>query len=76
MVGALGQFRGARKSIRASTHWPSNSRGFGTPDTTARVFGRSEIRPLQDRFAALNDWIGEEVTTFDEYEIPSARVGA
>ncbi len=55
---------------------PSNSGGFGTPDTAARVFGRNEIRPLQARFAELNDWLGEEVVTFDDYEIPPAPVAA
>ena len=29
---------------------PSNSGGFGTPDTAARVFGRNGIKPLQARF--------------------------
>ncbi|MGV4733216.1 phage portal protein [Burkholderia pseudomallei] len=51
---------------------PSNSGGFGTPDTAARVFGRNEIAPLQARFAELNEWLGEEVVTFDEYQIPPA----
>ncbi|MGV4665457.1 phage portal protein, partial [Burkholderia pseudomallei] len=55
---------------------PSNSGGFGTPDTAARVFGRNEIRPLQARFAELNDWLGEEVVRFDDYEIPPAPVAA
>jgi capsid portal protein len=36
----------------------SNSGGFGTPDTAARVFGRNELHPLQTRFAELNDWLG------------------
>ncbi|CAJ9474407.1 portal protein [Burkholderia pseudomallei] len=55
---------------------PSNSGGFGTPDTAARVFGRNEIRPLQARFAELNDWLGDEVVRFDDYEIPPAPVAA
>ncbi|CPG12435.1 phage portal protein [Burkholderia pseudomallei] len=55
---------------------PSNSGGFGTPDTAARVFGRNEIRPLQARFAELNDWLGDEVVTFDDYEIPPVPVAA
>ncbi|MBF3481256.1 capsid portal protein, partial [Burkholderia pseudomallei] len=44
--------------------------------TAARVFGRNEIRPLQARFAELNDWLGEEVVRFDDYEIPPAPVAA
>lgn len=49
---------------------PSNAGGFGTPDTAARVFGFNEIAPLQRQFAELNNWLGEEVVTFDDYEIP------
>ncbi|MGX5883121.1 phage portal protein, partial [Burkholderia gladioli] len=51
---------------------PSNAGGFGTPDTAARVFGFNEIAPLQVQFAELNNWLGEEVVTFDRYEIPPA----
>ncbi|KST74352.1 hypothetical protein WS76_09435 [Burkholderia humptydooensis] len=46
------------------------------PRAAARVFGRNEIRPLQARFAELNDWLGDEVVTFDDYEIPPAPVAA
>jgi hypothetical protein len=42
----------------------------------ARVFGRNEIEPLQARFAELNYWLGEDVVTFDRYEIPSAPAAA
>ncbi|MFG6746178.1 portal protein, partial [Burkholderia pseudomallei] len=38
--------------------------------------GRNEIRPLQARFAELNDWLGDEVVRFDDYEIPLAPVAA
>ncbi|WP_322027290.1 phage portal protein [Burkholderia sp. BCC1977] len=55
---------------------PSNSGGFGTPDTAARVFGRNEIVPLQSRFLELNDWLGEEVVSFDPYAIPPASPAA
>ncbi|WP_153075793.1 phage portal protein [Paraburkholderia bonniea] len=51
---------------------PSNSGGFGTPDTAARVFARNEINPLQARFLELNEWLGEEVIRFNDYEIPAA----
>ncbi|MGI4815410.1 MAG: phage portal protein [Janthinobacterium lividum] len=51
---------------------PSNSGGFGTPDTAARVFGRNEIKPLQGRFLELNEWLGEEVIRFEDYAVPPA----
>jgi capsid portal protein len=47
----------------------SNTGRFGAPDTAAEVFGRSEIEPLQRRFAQLNHWIGDEVVRFNTYSI-------
>jgi PBSX family phage portal protein len=49
---------------------PSNSGGFGTPDTATRVFARNEINPLQGRFLELNEWLGDEVVRFEDYEVP------
>ena len=51
---------------------PSNTGGFGAADTTAEVFGRNEIEPLQRRFAQLNDWLGDEVVRFNPYSIKPA----
>jgi len=51
---------------------PSNTGGFGAADTAAQVFGRNEIEPMQTRFTELNDWLGEGVVTFDEYQIGPA----
>lgn len=48
---------------------PGNTGGFGAADTTASVFGRNEIEPLQRRFSQINDWIGDEVVRFTPYVI-------
>ena len=48
---------------------PNNSGGFGDVEKAARVFARNEIRPLQARMRELNDWLGEEVITFDNYSL-------
>ncbi|WP_338616429.1 phage portal protein [Pigmentiphaga sp. CHJ604] len=49
---------------------PSNTGGFGAVGPAATVFARNEIEPLQQRFRALNEWMGEEVVQFDPYVIP------
>lgn len=51
---------------------PSNTGGFGAADTAAEVFGRNEVKPLQDKFLQLNEWMGEEVVRFVPYELPTA----
>jgi PBSX family phage portal protein len=51
---------------------PSNTGGFGTADTAARVFGRNEIEPLQAQFLAFNEWAGEEIVTFAPYTVEPA----
>ncbi len=53
---------------------PQNSGGFGSITEAARIFHASEIEPLQQRLATLNDWLGEEVVTFLPYvaEAPAA----
>ena len=48
---------------------PSNTGGFGAVLPAAQVFARNEMRPLQQRLASLNDWMGEEVVTFEPYVI-------
>jgi hypothetical protein len=52
---------------------PSNTGGFGAADTAAEVFWRNEIEPLQRRFAQLNDWIGDEIVSFNPYSISAPR---
>jgi capsid portal protein len=48
---------------------PSNTGGFGAMLPAAQVFARHEIKPLQDRFKEVNEWIGEEVVRFPGYEV-------
>ncbi|MBU70846.1 phage portal protein [Spongiibacter sp.] len=48
---------------------PTNTSGLGDPEKAAKVFAANEVEPLQERYRALNDWIGEEVMRFDEYRI-------
>ena len=49
---------------------PSNTGGFGAADTAARVFRYNEIRPLQQKFLAINEWAGEEIVQFEDYAVP------
>lgn len=49
---------------------PNNTGGFGDVGKAAAVMAYHEIGPLQARFKAINDWLGEEVVQFDKYEIP------
>ena len=48
---------------------PQNTGGFSDPATAAKVFGRNEIKPLQDKFRQLNDWLGMEVVRFEPYQL-------
>lgn len=48
---------------------PGNTGGFGAMLPAARVFARNELQPMQQRLAALNDWMGEEVVRFAPYVI-------
>lgn len=47
---------------------PTNAGGFGDVAKAADVFHHLEIRTLQGRFLELNEWAGEEVVRFAEYE--------
>lgn len=48
---------------------PANAGGFGNVTEAAQVFWRNEIKPLQDRLAAINTWLGDEVVTFEPYVV-------
>lgn len=48
---------------------PNNTGGFGSIKDAAGVFNRNELVPLQTMFTSINDWIGEEVISFDFYTI-------
>ena len=47
---------------------PANAGGFGDVEKADEVFYRNEIQPLQQRFLAINDWLGIEVVRFKERE--------
>ena len=48
---------------------PNNTGGFGSIEAASKVFVQNELAPLQSRFAELNEWIGEEVVSFKDYEL-------
>jgi PBSX family phage portal protein len=48
---------------------PSNTGGFGDVEKAALVFARNEVKPLQDRLLAINEWVGEEVVRFEAYSL-------
>ena len=48
---------------------PTNTSGFGSVIDAAKVFARNEVLPLQNRFTALNDWLGIDVISFTQYKI-------
>ncbi|OCS48502.1 phage portal protein [Ralstonia pickettii] len=52
---------------------PSNTGGFGDVEKAALVFARNEVKPLQDRLLAINEWVGEEVVRFEAYRLDERR---
>ncbi len=50
---------------------PNNTGGFGDVEKASRVFVRNELIPLQKRLQELNDWLGEDVISFEPYELGS-----
>lgn len=51
---------------------PNNTGGFGDVEKAAAVFARNELRPIMDDFLAINDWLGEPVISFQDYEVRTA----
>lgn len=47
---------------------PANAGGFGDVEKADAVFYRNEIQPLQQRFLAINGWLGMEVVRFKKRE--------
>jgi capsid portal protein len=56
---------------------PNVTGGFGSVTDAAKVFNTNEIKPLQTVFRQLNDWLGEEVISFNDYDlaVPHAETG-
>lgn len=52
---------------------PSNTGGFGDVEKAAKVFARNEVKPLQDRLLAINEWVGEEVVRFAPYTLDEPK---
>lgn len=48
---------------------PTGQASFGAVVPAAKVFSVNELQPLQTRFAQLNEWMGEEVVSFDPYDV-------
>lgn len=48
---------------------PTNTSGFGSISDAAKVFNINEIKPLQAKLSAVNDWLGKEVVKFKEYDL-------
>lgn len=55
---------------------PNNVGGFGNVKDASAVFVRNELRVLQADFEAINDFLGEEVVTFDPYKIEELEESA
>lgn len=51
---------------------PVNAGGFGSPKDASETWIQNELLPLQARFSALNDWLGEEVIRFESVAPPPA----
>jgi PBSX family phage portal protein len=49
---------------------PQNAGGFGSLREAAEVWASNELEPIQARLAQVNDWLGEEVIRFREFELP------
>lgn len=48
---------------------PTGTTGFGSVVPAALVSAINELLPLMARFRQLNDWLGEEVVSFDDYAV-------
>lgn len=53
---------------------PNEKGGFGDAEKAAWVFNANELKPLMDRFSEVNDWIGEAVIRFKDYELAKIQV--
>ncbi|MDN8662392.1 phage portal protein [Stenotrophomonas indicatrix] len=48
---------------------PQNAGGFGSIRDAAAVWAHMELAPLQSRLAMVNEWVGEQVVTFEPFTI-------
>lgn len=47
---------------------PQNAGGFGSIREAASVWAGNELAPIQRRLARVNEWVGYDVITFDEFD--------
>lgn len=52
---------------------PTSGVNGGDPLQVAKVFARNEVKPLQDNFLAANEFFGDEIFQFDNYEIEETK---
>lgn len=52
---------------------PNVTGGFGSVESAAKVFVLNELKPLQERFLELNEWIGQEVIRFQKYALDDPK---
>jgi PBSX family phage portal protein len=50
---------------------PANAGGFGDVEKADWIFYLNEIVPLQRRFQAINEWMGEEIVSFHQRQAPA-----
>lgn len=51
---------------------PNVTGGFGSISDAAKVFNINEIKPLQSKLRAINNWLGEEVIQFKDYDLDTS----
>lgn len=86
-VAAKDEFRGIKDTSRddmLAMHrvppqllgvMPNSAGGFGNVVDAAKIFNINEIEPLKNRLMELNDWLGEEVITFNPYALANQESG-
>ena len=50
---------------------PQNAGGFGSIKDAAAIWAMNELEPIQARLLQVNEWLGEEVIRFREFELPA-----
>lgn len=51
---------------------PQNAGGFGSIREAAQIWAVNELEPEQARLMQINEWLGEEVISFNPYVIPAS----
>ena len=48
---------------------PQNAGGFSSLREAAEVWAVNELEPIQGRLQQVNEWLGDEVVRFREFEL-------